>query len=400
LRLNDAPHAAGYFQKARDCDALPFRADSRINGIIRETERQLGGKDLVLCDAAALLPQPGIIPGQETFYEHVHFNFDGNYRLALLWAGQTGQFLPDSVKKKARGGWASQEVCEARLGLTGWNRGGVLSSVRQRMERPPLSLQSNNERRKAGLADQIERGVKQMDAAAVPGARALYVDAIARAPRDYMLHENFGEFLELTGDIKQAALEWKQTRVLMPRNPFAFLTEGQLLARLGEPAPARKSFRQALVLHPRYAEAWFELGKLDATEGKLAGALENYRRSAALQPYSAQTFLYMGKVLSLLKRSGESLKSFRRALELDGSNWEAHYALGGELGMRGQIAEARAEFQQVVLLQPDFAMGHLNLGVALLKLKDPDGARREFNRTLQLDSTNKPARTFLATMDK
>jgi len=98
------------FQRACDDDALPFRADSRINGIIREIGRQMGGPGLVSCDAAASLPEAGKIPGQETFYEHVHFNFDGNYLLALLWADQAERLLPGDVKNKAKGGWASQEI--------------------------------------------------------------------------------------------------------------------------------------------------------------------------------------------------------------------------------------------------------------------------------------------------
>jgi Flp pilus assembly protein TadD len=128
--------------------------------------------------------------------------------------------------------------------------------------------------------------------------------------------------------------------------------------------------------------------------------MENYERSAALQPNDAQTYLYMGKALSLLKRTDESVRDLRHALELDGANWEAHYALGGELGMHGQIAEAKAEFQQVVRLRPQFAMGHLNLGVALLKLSDPEGARGQFAETLRLDPSNKSARGYLAAAGK
>jgi tetratricopeptide (TPR) repeat protein len=396
LRLNDTAAAAGHFQKACDCDALPFRADSRINAIIRETGQQLGGPKLVLCDAAASLPAPGKIAGQETFYEHVHFNFDGNYRLAMLWTAQAERLLPDDVKDKAKGGWASQEVCEARLGLTDWNRCDVLNAVRQRMERPPLNSQFNNEQRVSELTGRIDRFFRQRTAAAATNARALYNDAIARAPRDYLLPENFGEFLELTGDIKQASLEWKQARELMPRNPFAFLTEGQLLEKLVELSAARDDFRQAVNLHPGYAEAWFELGKLDAVEGKLEEAIKDYQQAAALQPNDSQTYLYMGKALSLLKRTDGSTQDFRRALELDGANWEAHYALGGELGMHGRIEAAKAEFEQVVRLQPQFAMGHLNLGVALLKLNEPAGAREQFAETLRLDPANKSARGYLA----
>jgi tetratricopeptide (TPR) repeat protein len=396
LRLNETAAAATHFQKACDCDALPFRADSRINAIIREAGQKLGGPELVLCDAAASLPEPGKIPGQETFYEHVHFNFDGNYRLAVLWAAQAERLLPDDVKNKAKGGWASQEVCDARLALTDWNRCDVLNAVRQRMERPPLNSQFNNDRRVSELTGQIDRILRERTPAAATNARALYNDAIERAPRDYMLPENFGEFLELSGDLKQAALEWKQARELMPRNPFAFLTEGQLLEKQGELLAAREDFRQAVTLHPRYAEAWFELGKLDAIELNPEKAIQNYQHAAALQPNDAQTYLYMGKALSLLKRTDESTQKFRRALELDGANWEAHYALGGELGMHGRIQEAKEEFEQVVRLQPQFAMGHLNLGVALLKLNDPAAAREQFTETLRLDPSNKSARQYMA----
>jgi tetratricopeptide (TPR) repeat protein len=399
LQLNDAADATGHFQKACDCDGLPFRADSRINGIIRETGRQLGGPDLVLCDATASLPEAGKIAGQETFYEHAHFNFDGNYRLAKLWAAQAERLLPENVKTKAQGGWASQEVCEARLGLTDWNRSIVLDWMRERMEQPPLNTQFNNVRRESELTARIDL-LRHRDATAATNARALYTDAIARAPRDYMLRQNHGRFLEHSGDLKQALLEWKQAGELMPRNPFAFLKEGMVFEKLGEWSSARESLRQALNLRPRYAEAWLELGRVADAEGKPEEAVENYRQSAALLPNDAQTYLYMGQDLSLLKRTDEAVQDFRHALALREAYWEAHYALGGELGMQGRFAEAKEEFQQVVRLQPQFALGHLNLGVALFKLKDPDGARREFAETLRLDPANKSARAFLAAAAK
>ncbi len=370
LHMNDERSAAMYFRMARDADALPFRADSRINTIIRETGRQMKGPDLALCDAAESLPEPGKIPGQETFYEHVHFNFDGNYRLALLWAAQAEKLLPNDVKNKAKGDWASQEICEARLGLTDWNRCDVLNAVRTRMQRAPLDSQFNNPQRLTELSTNIETMIKRRNLTAAAKARMLYADAISHAPGDYLLHENYGKFLELTGDLKTAEQEWKQARALMPRNPFAFLTEGQLLEKQADLTGARGAFQQAVNLHPRYAEAWFELGKLDAIQGNLEDALKNYQHA------------------------------FRRALALDGANWETHYALGGELGMHGKIAEAKAEFQQVVRLQPQYAMGHLNLGVALLKLNDAEGARREFNEALRLDPANKSARSYLASIVK
>ena len=89
---------------------------------------------------------PARIPGQETFYEHVHFNFDGSYRLARAWAEQVQRFLPEPVRSRAAGGWASQETCERLLALTDWNRSLVLQeAVLPRMQQPPLSTQFNND---------------------------------------------------------------------------------------------------------------------------------------------------------------------------------------------------------------------------------------------------------------
>jgi tetratricopeptide (TPR) repeat protein len=396
LQLNDTAGAADHFQKACDCDALVFRADSRINGIIRKTARQMDDPKLTLCDAAASLPEPGKIPGQETFYEHVHLNFDGNYRLARLWAAQAERFLPEEVKTKAQGGWASQQICEARLGLTDWNRADALNSVRQRLEGPPFNSQFNNEQRGAELTARIDRMLGQRDATAANNARTLYRDAIARAPRDYMLHENYGVFLILTRDFKQAALEWKQAHELMPRNAFAYLTEGKLFEQQGDLSSAGEAFRQAANVHPRYAEAWLELGKLAAAESKPDEALEDFRQSAEFQPDSSQAYFYLGKIWSVLKRPDESMKNYRRALQLRVAYWEAHYELGLELGEQGRISEAKEEFQQVVRLQPQFVLGHLKLGVALLKLNDREGARQEFAEALRLDPTNKMARACLA----
>jgi predicted Zn-dependent protease len=68
--------------------------------------------------------------------------------------------------------------------------------------------------------------------------------------------------------------------------------------------------------------------------------------------------------------------------------------------MHDRLEEAKAEFQQVVRLQPQYAMGHLNLGIAFLKLNDPQSARRQFAETLRLDPSNKLAQECVAAVGK
>ena len=80
------------FVAARDLDALRFRADSRINAIIREVAAEQEAAGVRLADAEQSLANSdlavGGIPGEGLFYEHVHFTFDGNYLLARAVAGR------------------------------------------------------------------------------------------------------------------------------------------------------------------------------------------------------------------------------------------------------------------------------------------------------------------------
>ena len=104
LALTNASQSLREFELARDDDALAFRADSRINQIIRDAADEEAGKGVSLLDAARMLAQdsPEKIPGNELFYEHVHLNFDGNYLLGLAFAEQTAKLLPKSIAARVK----------------------------------------------------------------------------------------------------------------------------------------------------------------------------------------------------------------------------------------------------------------------------------------------------------
>jgi tetratricopeptide (TPR) repeat protein len=398
LQQTNLTAAREHFQQAVDDDALPFRADSRINALIQQAGQRFSGPDLDLFDAAGALETnvPARILGRETFYEHVHFNFDGNYHLARDWAERVERFLPETVRRDPAGDWASQEICERRLGLTDWNRSLVIQSVIQRLHQPPLSTQFNNPRRIQALKEQLQELRRRMGATnAEANARGIFLDALNHAPNDYLLHENFAEFLESIGDFKAAVAEWQQACGCSPVNPFAFFQAGRLLARMGQTAQAQTALARAVTLHPRYFEAWLELGKLSFAEGEYEPALKNYGHARQLQPSDPRADFEMGRALSLLQRPSASIASFRRALQLKPDYWEAHYCLGGELALQGDVAEAGSEFETVIQLQPGYAPAHLNLGVALMKQNQLNDADRQFQETLLLEPTNRLASQYL-----
>jgi tetratricopeptide (TPR) repeat protein len=397
LKLTNGSAVRKTFERARDLDALPFRADSRINNAIASAAKAFAGPDLVFLDAAELFATNSLTgtPGNESFYEHVHFNFDGNYHLARQWAEQIENLLPESIRKTRSASWPTQLICEQRLGLTDWNRLSVWEDMIRRLNQPPFTNQLNHLGQLEMVRTEIRQIRQRMDASEATQARSIYSEAIERAPSDFRLRENFAEFLEATGDLPQATAEWETIRDIIPQHHLAYFQAGRLLARQGKAAEAEKQLQQALKIRLDLSEGWFELGKLHATQGKFEVALDEFHRARDLLPPDYRIYYHIGTTLLKLHRRKEAIQQFRSAIERNRDYWEAHYSLGEELAFDNDIANARREFEQVLRLNPDYAMAHLNLGVALVKQGDLENAARQFEETLRLQPQNPLAADYL-----
>ena len=398
LALNNFADARGHFQTACDVDALPFRADSRINGAIQKNGWQLAGDRLFFFDAAAVLATNTAenLCGQETFYEHVHFNFDGNFRLGRAWAEQVEKMLPAAFSRNAgTNGWMSQEMCERRLGLTDWNRCAVTEMVMDRLHRPPLSGQSHNAERLLALRNEAKELRQRMNPTTAVKAAEIYQAAIQRSPQDHWLVENFAEFFESAGDLKSAAVQRQRVCELLPHDCTASYQAGRLLSALDQWAEAEAALTKAVTLRPRLTEAWFELGNVHLGTEKFELALHDYKRAAELEPLDATYCSYVGKALSKLNRHAEAIQYYGQALQRQPDLWETHFALGDELVAANQIAEAGKEYAEVVRLKPANALAHLDLGVMQARLGQFDEALRQFEETLRLEPGNQQAREYI-----
>lgn len=398
LQAGHPAAAREHFQKACDADALPFRADSRINGIIAAAGKKFAGDKLAFLDAAAVLADQTAdgICGSETFYEHVHFNFDGEYRLGLAWAAQVAKMLPPEISSRAAANaWASQDICEGRLALTDWNRCAVTEMVIDRMARPPLSKQSNNAERVAGLRAEVMRLRARMNPATAQTASNLYLQAIARAPADHCLRENYCEFLESAGDLKTALAQREEVAALLPDHFESFYEAGRVLEELNQFDAAEPYLLKAVALRPRMPDGWYELGEVHLGGRKFAQALTDFQRATQLDPADAMDRGLAGKALSGLNRHAEAIQEYRQALKMQPDLWEADVALGDELAAVNQFEDARDAYAQAVAMKPGNALARLDLGVMLARLGQLDQALNQFEETLRLDPGNAQAREYL-----
>jgi tetratricopeptide (TPR) repeat protein len=393
--------APAEFQAACDDDALPFRADTRINTAIRQVAQQRAGDRLVLCDAEKNLAQtaPAHIAGDETFYEHVHFNFDGNYRLGKLWAEQIGQRLEAEGSPPATINWASQATCERALGLSIWNRQFVLQSVIRRFGSPPLSTQFNNtERLQKVQAEELSLRQQEAQAGAAQRVRDDFAAAIKQAPADVYLFEGLANFLEAINDPQGAIAAYRQASELMPEHFYACLQLGRLLGEQGQPAQGEPFLEKAAKLRPSIPDAWFELGTVLAAQSKFAPALNCMELAAQLRPQDASYVCSTGQMLAKLNRHAEAMEDYRRAIQMSPDFWQAHFELANELVAANQPEEAMQEYISVLKINPRHVTSHLNLGVMLVRFNQLDKAIVCFQNALKIEPDNRTAQEYLASV--
>ncbi|HXR04979.1 MAG TPA: tetratricopeptide repeat protein [Verrucomicrobiae bacterium] len=387
------------FQIACDDDALPFRADSRINTIIRQVAQRYAGERLALCDAERELAaaSPAGIAGEDIFLEHVHFNFDGNYRLGKLWAEQIAQSLAAAGVRPAGTNWLSPEACDRALGLTIWNRQFGLQAKIQRLGDPPLSTQFNNPERIRKLQDE-ELQLRQLEAqpGAAQRAREVFAAALERAPSDKYVYEGLANFCEANHDWQGALAAYRRMTELMPADFYACLQLGRLLGEQGQPAQGEPFLEEAAHLRPSLPTGWLELGSVLLAQQKYAAALDCLKHAMQLRPQDPSYVCSAGRMLAKLDRHAEAMADFRRSIQLDPNYWQAHFELADELNAANQPEEAAREYNAVLNLNPRHVPSYIKLGLVLVRFNRLDDATACFQNALKLEPDNRIAQECLA----
>ena len=218
--LGDYVSAKEHFARAQDLDTLRFRADTKINDIIRSVANS-SGKQVELLDAQSALAaeSPNGVIGSELLYEHVHLNPPGNYLLARTAFTEIVEHLPPVVRAPALSvNPLSQSECQQLLALTSHDRSRMASEMIQRMQQPPFTNQLNH-------AEQIQNlTLKAIGSTETfPDTLGEYKWAIAQAPSDRILHSKFG-FLLFDFDRNASAQQFLLAR---PSDDFpVFLPDG------------------------------------------------------------------------------------------------------------------------------------------------------------------------------
>jgi len=187
--LGDYRTAKEHFLRARDLDALRFRADSKINDINRAVAASTSGVELVDTDAIFAKESPDGIVGSELVYEHVHMTPEGNYLLARsMFLQIASKFVPETGRSVQDA--PSQVECDQLLAFTSHDRIRIAREMLQRLQKPPFTNQLNHAEQVLRLTFKASVPDESPDETA-----AEYQWAIRRKPDDRILHYNYGLFL-------------------------------------------------------------------------------------------------------------------------------------------------------------------------------------------------------------
>jgi TolB-like protein len=147
----------------------------------------------------------------------------------------------------------------------------------------------------------------------------------------------------------------------------------------------KKAAARALELDPELAEANTALGKVygwydwEFTRGELA-----LRRAVASNPNYTDAHWALGTLLPAVGRLDEALREMRTAQKLDPlsptfSQWIARFQL-----YQRRPADAIEESQRTLELDPEYARGHMTLGLARMLVEGPNAGLESLRRSAEV----------------
>jgi tetratricopeptide (TPR) repeat protein len=356
------------FALARDLDALRFRADSRINDIIRRTAAGKESQGIVLVDAERALAEGADssqgIAGEELFFEHVHLKPQGNYLLAREVLAKVAAILPESVRSRGVGAQPpSQTECEARLALTPWDHMRLIKEMLDLTSKPPFLVQTNHEARRKRLLRQLhELTQAHQTQGAIATSLAMYRKAVEANGLDVLLRQNFAQFLMATGDPAGALEQYEAILLQLPGS-------GELLADSAVPLAAMKRFDEAE---------------------------DRFRQAIGLVANLSSAYDLFGRACFRAGRPDKAAVFHRESLRIAPDNATARCDLAQALAEDNQFNEALAELKRAAEAQPALPEIQILLGLVYLKCENLDQAAGHLAKAVELDAYSSNAHKYLA----
>ncbi len=412
LALNKVEEAKSRLSRARDLDALRFRADSTINRIIREEAQALAGQGAGLLDLQASLEQynRGRPLGDSLLVDHVHLNVRGNFQIAWAAMQAIRETMPQAQLKlpdRSEEDWYKR-LCERML-YDGSEQYRLALLMYSRKIRPPFFGQIDHDVELSALKATIVR--LRGETKSSTGVEGPYVEALKKSPLDARLIRRYCDFLlqnrrlpeavslcrkyldsrahdmdvrtALAGAYAASGARDQAMEILTARTTLFPYTRAEALELIGglyvgqgQYAEALKVYQELHQMAPRDVRALVNLASASSHTGDPAAARQALERALKLDPNAAPALIDMGNYYVKQGQPGEAQAWFQRAVRADPYNHIPPFSLGLQELRLGQTSDGMKHVGESIRLKPDLVQGYQVLATAYAQLGKADLARQ------------------------
>ncbi len=359
-RAGDSKTAKDYYLNACQYDTLRFRADARINEIIRSAATQRENEGLYFLDGAAALEaqSPDQIPGEDLFYEHVHFNFKGNYVMAVALLPVVQKCIPVHSAQSNSALLTEQQAAE-RLAYTDFERHDFLNRIYLKMlSEPPFTNQLYHDERMKAADSQIRDIEARLGAQGPDVCRRHYETAIQNNPDDWQILWHYACFLgNLAKDILAQEHLLRKVIRLCPYDG-AYLSLGKNLYKQGKLNEAQDILESLLKLKPNAGQAHIVLASIHRHLQHSEPYIQHLSAGIAMDPASSiEPYGALAEAYDKAGKPDKAIQILYKAVAIfpEEQTAAAHATLGYLLNAQGRYEKALEEMKIALRIKPDFA---------------------------------------------
>lgn len=352
--------AKQYYLKACQYDTLRFRADVRINNIIQHVADKRDREGIYFADSIAALDEnsPHQTPGRELFYEHVHFNFKGNYILARTIFSHIQKILPPASTQKTQMVLTEKQAAEC-LAYTNFERHGFLDQIYQKMlNEPPFTNQLNHNEFMVNTKQHIEELDTTLQTSGLKDCLRIHETAVKKNPDDWHLLWQYSVFLG--NALKDIKAQEVQLRNLIRRCPYdsAYLSLGKILHKQGKVKEAQDVLYELLKLKPNSGKSHLELVLIYRQLRDNKKYIEHLLKSLSIYPTSSiEPYGALAEAYSIAGKPDKAIRTLYQATTIfpETETAPAHASLGYMLNAQGKYEKAMKELKIALKINPDYA---------------------------------------------
>lgn len=243
---------------------------------------------------------------------------------------------------------------------------------------------SSPERRLAAAVEQIRQG-------RIDGAIAALRDLEREYPNHEMIALTLAEAFQKRGDREDAVHHLEEFLAFRQHSPLVHLQCAPLYNAARDFARARQHLEKALELDPDFYEARYELGVTCQLQGDLEGAAAAYRSARDMMPEDVRIYVNLAHLAVHKSDFGQAEAELRKGLKIEPHFEDAWFLLGHIYYRQSRFREAGQCYHALVNLSPENKEAVKWLARSCHQLKDYQGARKHWERALELDPDDSSA---------